>query len=210
MRNTFGHLAATLVAIGLVAATGLAHARVDSASIEYKEWPDGKKPAIVLIRAPGHLCKDFDVGDRRQFRWQLPKKENNPPSLHEGMTKVGTTLLAKNHYQTDPSASGIVVPEIYTVVELAIVDASNPVLVRTIGERIIFPYLAGTGNFRIHREDIEALPPDWKKLALVAIKHNQLPNAIPILAAAYDDISDDDLREIVFEEGVTRTFCWRE
>lgn len=201
---------AALAAFSLAGLVSSAHARVDPTTIEYKAWPDGKKPNAVLIRAPGRLCKDFDVGDRRQFLWQLPRRGTIPASPHEGMTKAGNALLAKNNYQTDPQASGLVAREIYAVFEVALFDQSNPELVRLLKEQIIFGRMVGTGKFHIHQEDIEALPPDWKKMGLFLLRHNQLPFAIPMLIAAYDDVSDDDLRELAFEEGVTRTFCWRE
>ncbi|MCX7173791.1 MAG: hypothetical protein NT159_07685 [Proteobacteria bacterium] len=186
-----------------IAATALccqgAVAGVDGTTIKYKTW-DGEKPSVMVLRSKEDSCtRKIALTSRGRFGWVVMKDGKN--ALLEPMSAVGKDLLDRNGYDTDPNSSGIGNPQVFMVQEKAIGDPAEVQKLITISD----------DSHAFQQGDIAAVPIGAKKALLITTVYSHNPDRTPahILAVAFSDISDDNLRAIAFEEGVVRHFCWR-
>jgi hypothetical protein len=121
------------------------------------------------------------------------------------MTALGMAVLDKNGYDTGPGSTGggfsPIRPAGFIVKEVALGPPGEV--------RKFVPISDRPAEFQ--QAEIDAIPSGATKALLLMTGYvlNQGSSRAYILAAAFGEISDDDLRQIVFEEGVTRQFCWR-
>lgn len=178
------------------AAATPAQARIDPDTIQYKQWPNGK-PSVMVVRA-NRCDAGSSFASRAIFSWA-----DAAGGTVESMEQIGTALLQRNGYNTDPKhKTGFLPATPFYVMELAL-GAPDAV-------RKQIPIGNEAASFR--QADMDAIPYGAKKALLLRLRaksHIDNYTTMHILAVAFDEISDEDLRRIAFEEGVTRQFCWR-
>lgn len=189
------HILAGFIAAALSLSAAAFGNSINASYLELKQWPNGKKPTVVVARPTDTACYSglqVSTSPRARVIWT----DNN--KRHPEMEKLALTMFERSGFDIVATTGWGGMLD-YLVGEVALGSA----------EDVRKELRLGTTTFELHQGDVDQLPPGATKAMLLYTKNILRNISIPVLAVAYDPISDEDLRRIAFEEGVARNFCWR-
>ncbi len=171
---------------------------VDPATITYKDWGAKKPNVTVILSHTGQKQPLLGNNTSGDFLWEGS----------EEMTKAGMDLYRRNNWTPGDPSSGtgflryaIVVRERY----LGPPDGLMGVLrTTTRGGR---PY---DSLYFLTQDHVRNIPFGAKKVLYLSIAMALIRQGTEAIIVSFDDISDEDLRRISYEEAVLRHLKYRE
>lgn len=179
---------ATVIGLGSASETQAGN-RVDPTLIQYRNW-DGAKPNVVtMISGQVSHSKWIHWGNPYNVKWANLKNELVAVAQREQLCDLVNRASGGMCQGTE--SPRIEIREIF------------------LGEAAQFQPSGVSDHNHIGRESLAGVPPGAKRVLHLALgQMGNLP--MEVIAIAFDDVTDDVLRQIAYEDGVLRALYYRE
>ena len=176
------------IVLALITAQAFAGNGIDPKTIIYKEWADAKPKTMIIVPKQRTVTPQFQLIGAWTGAFQWPASE--------AMTQLGTELYRRNNFEVNSGAPHVIVREVYLGEPEGLLKFLRPV---------------SRNPQWLSVDDVKDVPFGAKKvLYLSTHKRLTAPQGIETIVIAFDDVSDDDLRWVAYEEVVLRQLRYRE